>query len=86
MDSDALDLPLTVERVALSGLELEDGGWRRRTTVVTLAGGGHEGQGEDVTYSGEEQDAFLARGAPAGLTGEFTLASFSAALDAVDSA
>ena len=34
----------------------------RRTTVIHLEGGGHEGVGEDVTYSGEDQAALQAEG------------------------
>ena len=77
-----LDLPLQIEGVALSGLNLQTGGgWNRRTTVVTLSGAGHRGHGEDVTYASEEQESFQQRGAPPGLCGKFTLRSFAARLD-----
>lgn len=77
-----MDLPITIERVALTGLELQTpGGWKRRTTVVALEGEGAVGYGEDVTYSAEEQADFQTRGAPEDLVGTFTLQTFSEALD-----
>jgi L-alanine-DL-glutamate epimerase-like enolase superfamily enzyme len=49
----------------------------RKTTVVRIAGGGEEGVGEDVTYSGDDQDAQQARGPVLPLAGEWSLESFS---------
>jgi hypothetical protein len=75
------DLPLVVEGASLEPLAYEiPGRFVRRTTVVRLRGGGREGVGEDVTYDGELQLAFQAEGPPAGIEGEWTLASFSASL------
>ncbi|HWB23751.1 MAG TPA: hypothetical protein VG652_12800 [Gaiellaceae bacterium] len=54
----------------------------RETTVVHLRGGGHEGVGEDVTYSPDEHDA--ERFPQLELGGDWTIASFSARLDALD--
>ena len=51
----------------------------RATTTVVLGGAGHEGRGEDVTYTAEEHDWFPAV-EPSGAT---TLSGFSRALDEV---
>ncbi len=71
-------LPLRIERYALEGLRLDvSSGFTRHTTVVHLHGGGEEGLGEDVTYGGDAQLAFQARGLELPLAGEHTLDSFS---------
>ncbi|MEM7245780.1 MAG: hypothetical protein AAF533_10585 [Acidobacteriota bacterium] len=78
------ELPLTIERVELEALDMAtSGGWTRKSTVVHLHGGDHDGQGEDVTYQAEEQEAFQARNLASELAGSFTLASFSRRLDAL---
>jgi len=83
------DLPLRVEDVAFEGHGMDtSAGFHRQTTVVTLHGAGETGRGEDVTYDNEDHDR-LQSAADAGtlawdLTGEYTLDSFSAALDDVD--
>jgi hypothetical protein len=51
----------------------------RVTTTVVFAGGGHEGRGEDVTYTAEDHDWFPEPELP----GETTLGAFSSALDAL---
>jgi hypothetical protein len=72
------ELSLEIERFALEGLEHSIGPeFTRRTTVIRLAGEGHEGVGEDVTYSEEDQLAFQSEGRELPLSGSFTLASFS---------
>jgi hypothetical protein len=71
------DLTLAIERVELEPHELPLKHFTRRTTVVHLHGNGHEGVGEDVSYDGELQLAFTLEALP-DLTGEHTLASFSA--------
>ena len=68
------DLELAVERVELEHLSLPLQHLTRRTTVVHLHGGGHEGVGEDVTY----EEAHHASVELSDLTGEHTLDSFSA--------
>jgi hypothetical protein len=70
-------LRLAVERVELEHLDLKLKHMTRRTTVVHLHGGGHEGVGEDVSYEGDLQLAFTEDALP-DLTGEHTLDSFSA--------
>jgi hypothetical protein len=79
-----LSLKLHIQKIDLQGLKLQtSSGWQRQTTTVILSGLGHKGFGEDVTYASDEQVAFQQAGPPTGLCGNFTLASFSAALDAL---
>ncbi len=70
------DLTLAVDRVELEHLSLPLRHLTRRTTVVHLHGGGHEGVGEDVSYEEELQLAFTEDALPP-LAGEHTLESFS---------
>jgi hypothetical protein len=69
-------LTLAIERVELEPYALPLKFMTRRTTVVHLFGGDHEGVGEDVSYEEELQLAFTAESLPA-LAGEHTLDSFS---------
>ena len=79
---DLLDLPLSVDRYALGGLELATkAGWTRLSTLVRLQGGGLEGRGEDVTYQAPDARAFQARGPVLELAGTYTLEEFSRRLD-----
>ncbi|HZQ66721.1 MAG TPA: hypothetical protein VFA66_16010 [Gaiellaceae bacterium] len=76
------ELPLRVEGLELDGLEQPvSSEFVRRTTVIRLRGEGQEGAGEDVTYEAEEQARFQAAGPALDVSGEHTLASFSALLD-----
>jgi hypothetical protein len=75
------DLPLQVEGYALERLEKPvTRGFTRVTTVVHLRAGGEEGLGEDVTWYAEHHDREQQAGAVLPLAGEWTLASFSDAL------
>ena len=56
----------------------------RSVTVIRLQGGGHEGLGEDVTYSSADHDALEAFGAALPLAGSWTLESFSEHLSGLD--
>ena len=71
------DLPLSIERVELEPHTLPLKHLTRRTTVVHLVGGGHEGVGEDVSYEEDIQLAFDLAALP-DLSGEHTVDSFSA--------
>jgi hypothetical protein len=71
------NLTLTIENVELEPHVLPLKHLTRRTTVVHLHGGGHEGVGEDVSYEEELQLAFTEDALP-DLAGEHTLDSFSA--------
>ncbi len=79
------ELPLAVESYELDGLaEQLSPEFQRRCTLIRLRGEGHEGVGEDVTYSPEDQEALQAAGAILPLAGSWTLASFSAHLGTLD--
>ena len=78
------DLSLVVESEERTGRERDtSSGFVRTTTVVSLSGAGETGRGEDVTYDTPDHEA-LADVGPLTPTGEFTLRSFSAALDDVE--
>jgi hypothetical protein len=79
------DLPLRIEDYGLEVLSLELGPeLRRLTTVITLAGGGEQGVGEDVCYDPAEQETQLAAGPVLPLAGEWTIDGFSRHLDGID--
>jgi hypothetical protein len=59
-------------------------GFERATTVISLRGDGHTGRGEDVTYNTAEHDALAEMDPDWDLAGEYTLESFSTALDDCD--
>jgi hypothetical protein len=54
----------------------------RKTTVIHLRGGGHEGVGEDVTYDAGEHDPD--RFPPLELAGDWTIESLSSHLDGIE--
>jgi hypothetical protein len=75
------DLPLQVDGYALERLEKPvTRGFTRVTTVVHLQAGGEEGLGEDVTWYAEHHDREQQAGTVLPLSGSWTLASFSDAL------
>ena len=79
------DLPLTVDDCALEALERDvSSDFTRKSTVIRLRGGGHEGVGEDVTYDGEDHDVLQEAGPPTGLAGDGTLADFCDRVEALD--
>jgi hypothetical protein len=72
------DLPLTVEGYDLDGRQqVVRADFTRKTTLITLHGGGEQGVGEDVTYDGAEHDAQRSRGPVLPLAGTWTLDGFS---------
>jgi L-alanine-DL-glutamate epimerase-like enolase superfamily enzyme len=72
------DLPVRIESYALEGLRASvSSGFERKSTVIRLRGGGHEGLGEDVTYDAVDHDILQAAGAVLPLAGRFTLRSLS---------
>jgi hypothetical protein len=76
------DLPLEIDSYELEGREAQASPeFTRKTTVIHLQGGGHEGVGEDVTYSSEDHEALQAEGPTLPLAGSHTLDSFSQLLD-----
>jgi len=75
------DLPLRVESLSTERREMDvSSGFTRVTTTVVLAGGGHEGRGEDVTYEGPDHDGYP----QPELRGEWTVDGLSAALGEAD--
>jgi len=78
-------LPLEIEGYALEPREQNvSSGFLRRTTTIHLAGGGHEGLGEDVAYDGDDQEALQRAGAVQPLTGSWTLASYCEHVEGLD--
>ena len=78
------DLPLVVESYELERLEQPiSSEFTRVTTQIHLRGGGEEGIGEDVTYSGEDHDRMHAAERHP-LEGEWTSASFSDHLEGLE--
>ncbi len=78
-------LPLTIEGYALEPrAQNVSSGFLRQTTTIRLAGGGHEGVGEDVAYDNDDQDALQRAGAVQPLAGSWTLASFCDHLEDLD--
>jgi hypothetical protein len=79
------NLQLEVESYRLARLDSPIvSGFVRSTTVIALAGLGHEGLGEDVTYATEDHDALNAAGPTLPLAGRWTLEAFSDHLAALD--
>jgi L-alanine-DL-glutamate epimerase-like enolase superfamily enzyme len=78
-------LSLEVEGYGLDGLELRfSDAFVRRTTLITLRGGGEEGVGEDVVYDGDDHEHLQAAGPVLSLAGSWTLETFSARLEELD--
>ena len=78
------DLPLVVESYELERLEQPiSSEFTRVTTQIHLRGGGEEGIGEDVTYSGEDHDRMHAAERHP-LEGEWTIASFADHLEGLE--
>jgi hypothetical protein len=78
------DLPLEIESYVLEGLELQNPGFERLTTVIHLKGGGEEGLGEDVTYDALDHVALQDAGPALDLTGHATLGEFCEFMGGVD--
>jgi L-alanine-DL-glutamate epimerase-like enolase superfamily enzyme len=78
-------LPVQIDSYELQGLQaVVSSGFERKSTVVRVRGGGHEGSGEDVTYDAVDHDVLQAAGATLPLGGEWTLGSFSEHIAALD--
>jgi L-alanine-DL-glutamate epimerase-like enolase superfamily enzyme len=78
-------LPVRIDSYALEGLRASvSSGFERKSTVIRLSGGGHEGLGEDVTYDGVDHKILQAAGAVLPLAGDWTVGSLSGHLAALD--
>jgi L-alanine-DL-glutamate epimerase-like enolase superfamily enzyme len=72
------DLPLEIEDYVLDPLQATvSSAFERKSTLIRLRGGGHEGVGEDVTYDAVDHEILQAAGPYLPLAGRHTLASFS---------
>ena len=79
------NLPLTIERDELDGLEQQvSSGFLRKSTIVRLHGAGEVGLGEDVTYDAAEHDLVQAQNPDHELAGAWTLDTFSRHLDSLE--
>jgi len=75
------ELPVQIDEYSLEGLQASvSSDFERKSTLIRLRGGAHEGIGEDVTYDAVDQEIMQAAGPVLELTGRFTLASFCARL------
>jgi L-alanine-DL-glutamate epimerase-like enolase superfamily enzyme len=78
-------LPVEIEAYDLEGLSAEvSSEFERKTTIVHMRGGGHEGLGEDVTYEAEDHDILQAAGPVLPLAGSHTIGSLSEQIAALD--
>ncbi|MHB9149756.1 MAG: enolase-like domain-containing protein [Thermoleophilia bacterium] len=76
------DLPLTIEEHSFEvQRQRVSSGFERVTTIVRLAGRGHAGLGEDVTYDADTHERVLPVRLAYPLTGEHTIDSFSLLLE-----
>lgn len=79
------ELPLEVEDYALHGLSAAiSPEMVRETTIVQLRGGGLTGEGEDVVYTPEAQQAFQQAGAVHKLAGRWTIGEFCAYVEGLE--
>jgi hypothetical protein len=78
---DLAGLRVRVDGYTTERLELPRDEWTRVTTAVALAGEGHEGRGEDVTYDANEHEGFPAK---LPLAGAWSLDELSQRLDGFD--
>jgi L-alanine-DL-glutamate epimerase-like enolase superfamily enzyme len=79
------DIPLQIDAYALEGLQaLVSSAFERKSTVVRLSGGGHEGLGEDVTYDAVDHEILKGAGPSLPLQGSWTISSFSEHIASLD--
>jgi L-alanine-DL-glutamate epimerase-like enolase superfamily enzyme len=80
-----VDLPLEIDAYELEPLQaLVSSEFERKSTVIHLAGAGHEGVGEDVTYDAVDHEILQAGGPSLPLSGIWTIGSFSEHLASLD--
>ncbi len=79
------ELPLQIEGYSLQPLQaLVSSDFERKSTVIRLAGAGHEGLGEDVTYDAVDHDILQAAGPVLSLAGGWTIGSFAEHIASLD--
>ena len=75
------DLPLEIDGHSFESLaQVVPSGWKRKTTLVRLSGGGEEGHGEDVIWN-DEDHRLLEEESDFSLAGTYTIDEFSRRLD-----
>jgi L-alanine-DL-glutamate epimerase-like enolase superfamily enzyme len=78
-------LPLQIEGHTFEPLQaLVSSEFERKSTVIHIAGAGHEGIGEDVTYDAVDHEILQAAGPHLPLEGSWTIGSFSEHLARLD--
>jgi L-alanine-DL-glutamate epimerase-like enolase superfamily enzyme len=78
-------LPVEIDAYTLEGLQASvSSGFERKSTVIRLSGGGHEGLGEDVTYDAVDHEILQAAGPILPLAGSWTIGSLSERIAALD--
>lgn len=78
-------LPLLVDSYTLEGLQAQvSSEFERKSTVIRLIGGEHEGLGEDVTYDAVDHETLQGAGAILPFAGEWTIGSFCEHVGALD--
>ncbi len=79
------NLPIEIETYELEPLQaLVSSEFERKSTVIHLAGAGHEGVGEDVTYDAVDHEILQAGGPNLPLQGSWTVGSFSELVASLD--
>ncbi|HTN25626.1 MAG TPA: hypothetical protein VL120_16680 [Solirubrobacteraceae bacterium] len=79
------ELPVRIDDYALEPLQQDvSSDFRRKSTVIRLAGAGEDGVGEDVIYEAVDQEIAQEAGPNLPLAGDWTIASFSAHLATLD--
>jgi L-alanine-DL-glutamate epimerase-like enolase superfamily enzyme len=79
------DLPVRIDDYTLEGLQQDvSSDFRRKSTVIHLAGGGEEGVGEDVTYDAVDQEIAQEAGPVLPLAGTWTVGGFAEHLATLD--
>jgi hypothetical protein len=79
------DLPVTVEGYGLDGMEKKvSSDFDRKSTVITIHGGGQIGVGEDVTYDAVDHDIQQKTGPVHKLARTWTLSDFCDHIDGLD--
>lgn len=78
-------LPLQIEAYELEPLQaLVSSEFERKSTVIRLTGGGHDGEGEDVTYDAVDHETLQEAGAIVPLAGNWTISSFCEYVSGLD--
>jgi L-alanine-DL-glutamate epimerase-like enolase superfamily enzyme len=79
------ELPVAIEGYGLDGMEKKvSSDFDRKSTVITVHGGGQIGVGEDVTYDAVDHDVQQAAGPVHKLAGTWTLGDFCDHVDSLD--